>query len=99
MSDRSEHPLIQAYKEAGLLREGLPSTSYYPSTFQEKEGLHLLQGCSLGREEEVLFAEEGTFTVTMPANGISGQGVLSGQQFAGPTVPIVGPQVSFPRSR
>ena len=48
---------------------------------------------------EVIFAEEGIFTVTMQANGISGQGVISGQQFAGPTAPIVGPRVSFPRSR
>jgi len=47
--------IAKAYKEAGLLRAGVPTASYYPSYFQSKKDLKLLRGFELSPDIAIDF--------------------------------------------
>jgi len=47
--------IAKAYKEAGLLRESVPTAAYYPSYFQKKKDLKLLRGFELSPDISINF--------------------------------------------
>lgn len=49
--------IAKAYKEAGLLRENVPTAAYYPSYFQKKKDLKLLQGFELSPDICIEFGD------------------------------------------